>query len=402
MALRHAPNVWTTASATRRRATSNKASTRSSFSSQHPGTWSAKIAYPINSAAESACLDDFDVTSLDATTIHGPPAPCLPAYTSVSTCPNQHLDAVYSNWDRATHLDIHNTNWLPCTSRCSTILSTDQELCPVADATTSTSGKKQKLQRNVRSAGANTALGSTKQGQDTFCCRHCPKTFATRSTLQSVSRRNIHCQRKCFADVQPRHHEISHDPIKAHKYHCTTCQKGFRYPKDLKRHSSTHRQAHESGKHSCPICQKRFWRRDNLTRHQRLTSHVQPSTSPGVVDNSEAFEQTSLTKTEDAEPAQCLANEHDQDTSTYQSHSGSNNATINSATGSHVTIPSSSRRNTSATKRTRRPSDGEEGSGDNGRRPKRSRQTHGPVLRALACPFVPCRTICPGGISVLL
>ncbi|KAF2670760.1 hypothetical protein BT63DRAFT_353198, partial [Microthyrium microscopicum] len=47
-------------------------------------------------------------------------------------------------------------------------------------------------------------------------------------------------------------------------YNCDECERSFLYPKDLRRHKTTHS---GSKQYRCRICPKAFSRKDNLRRH---------------------------------------------------------------------------------------------------------------------------------------
>ncbi|OCL12183.1 hypothetical protein AOQ84DRAFT_420702 [Glonium stellatum] len=59
-------------------------------------------------------------------------------------------------------------------------------------------------------------------------------------------------------------------------FQCDSCERSFKWKKDLKRHGKTHQvyyrrgmQIREGSFHFCPACPKGFLRRDNMLRHQR-------------------------------------------------------------------------------------------------------------------------------------
>ncbi|KAK7523595.1 hypothetical protein IWZ03DRAFT_355968 [Phyllosticta citriasiana] len=74
--------------------------------------------------------------------------------------------------------------------------------------------------------------------------------------------------RQCDLD---RHFRTSHTSASDRPHKCTYghCDASFVYPKDLRRHESTHSKA--SRKHPCPVdsCEWAFSRKDNLQRHMK-------------------------------------------------------------------------------------------------------------------------------------
>lgn len=67
-----------------------------------------------------------------------------------------------------------------------------------------------------------------------------------------------------------------HNGAKKRRYKCSSCHKGFRYPKDLRRHELTHGEA----SHICLECGTRFKRLDHLQRHQK--GHI-ASSADGIL-----------------------------------------------------------------------------------------------------------------------
>ncbi|KAM0718885.1 hypothetical protein Q7P37_005957 [Cladosporium fusiforme] len=84
---------------------------------------------------------------------------------------------------------------------------------------------------------------STKASQ----CRNCGKELRDLATL--------------------RHHEMTHNLAKVTRHRCPVCHRGFPYPKDVKRHLSSH----NGGRFGCTVlgCDKTFTRKDNCQRHMR-------------------------------------------------------------------------------------------------------------------------------------
>ncbi|XP_076252407.1 transcriptional regulator ovo isoform X13 [Rhynchophorus ferrugineus] len=83
---------------------------------------------------------------------------------------------------------------------------------------------------------------TTEDGQTTFCCKVCNKTFA----LQRLLNRHM----KCHSDVK--------------RYLCTFCGKGFNDTFDLKRHTRTHTGVRP---YKCGLCEKSFTQRCSLESH---------------------------------------------------------------------------------------------------------------------------------------
>ncbi|CAH0560687.1 unnamed protein product [Brassicogethes aeneus] len=83
---------------------------------------------------------------------------------------------------------------------------------------------------------------TTEDGQTSFCCRICNKTF----TLQRLLNRHM----KCHSDVK--------------RYLCTFCGKGFNDTFDLKRHTRTHTGVRP---YKCSLCEKSFTQRCSLESH---------------------------------------------------------------------------------------------------------------------------------------
>ena len=206
-----------------------------------------------------------------------------------------------------------------------------------------------------------------------------------------------------IANIRPRHHEIIHDPVRAHKYHCTTCPRELSYPKDLKRHSTTHRPLDEPRDYSCPSCLKTFSRRDNLRRHQRSHLHSQSSKPTDATDDADAPEGLLHAEKGRADSPDKSAYDCDQE---HQPRScgGSNVTSVVTATDFHTALPTQSNAKRSSTKRIRKSSsddeedsDGDGHSSGGGSNRKKSRK---PVC--LLCPFINCPKKCEGPISVLL
>lgn len=78
-----------------------------------------------------------------------------------------------------------------------------------------------------------------------FACDHCPKRFATQSSLQN--HKNIH--------------------LGVRNHVCSVCQKCFVRKRELDRHSVIHT-GHKP--FACVHCPKRFGRKDKLVRHERI------------------------------------------------------------------------------------------------------------------------------------
>lgn len=78
-----------------------------------------------------------------------------------------------------------------------------------------------------------------------FACDHCPKRFATQSSLQN--HKNIH--------------------LGVRNHVCAVCQKCFVRKRELDRHSVIHT-GHKP--FACVHCPKRFGRKDKLVRHERI------------------------------------------------------------------------------------------------------------------------------------
>ncbi|XP_050303343.1 transcriptional regulator ovo isoform X3 [Anthonomus grandis grandis] len=89
---------------------------------------------------------------------------------------------------------------------------------------------------------AKTASVTSEDGQTTFCCKVCNKTFA----LQRLLNRHM----KCHSDVK--------------RYLCTFCGKGFNDTFDLKRHTRTHTGVRP---YKCGLCEKSFTQRCSLESH---------------------------------------------------------------------------------------------------------------------------------------
>ena len=61
-----------------------------------------------------------------------------------------------------------------------------------------------------------------------------------------------------------------HDPQKSRRHLCHECDAGFRYPKDLKRHTNS---KHSDITYACADCPKLYRRNDYLIRHTHDTGH---------------------------------------------------------------------------------------------------------------------------------
>ncbi|XP_066244717.1 transcriptional regulator ovo isoform X3 [Euwallacea similis] len=89
---------------------------------------------------------------------------------------------------------------------------------------------------------AKVASVTSEDGQTTFCCKICNKTFA----LQRLLNRHM----KCHSDIK--------------RYLCTFCGKGFNDTFDLKRHTRTHTGVRP---YKCGLCEKSFTQRCSLESH---------------------------------------------------------------------------------------------------------------------------------------
>jgi predicted RNA-binding Zn-ribbon protein involved in translation (DUF1610 family) len=67
------------------------------------------------------------------------------------------------------------------------------------------------------------------------------------------------------------HHVLIHDPLRAHKFVCPHCEKGFMYPNNLERHVES---VHNKVRFACANCHKTYARRDGRLRHLNETGHT--------------------------------------------------------------------------------------------------------------------------------
>lgn len=95
---------------------------------------------------------------------------------------------------------------------------------------------------NSRSLQPIESRASRSPSAPLLSCSSCRKTFTQLSTLT--------------------HHQRCHE----RGFTCDLCHASFTWPKDLRRHLTTHSTARHL---SCPLCQNSFSRRDNLLRHLR-------------------------------------------------------------------------------------------------------------------------------------
>lgn len=90
-------------------------------------------------------------------------------------------------------------------------------------------------------------------GDGYFPCQDCPKNFSSRGAL------NQH--RRC------------HIPMESRPYKCDQCDQRYQYPKDVRRHATTHGTDHEDlffcTIPDCRHASKGFNRWDNYLRHLR-------------------------------------------------------------------------------------------------------------------------------------
>ena len=192
MALPCIADDWDTAPILAKRAVSRKRPINPGFLSQCLGAWPATVAFPpisppwVCSTAEPSSLDDFDASSSPgAGTAQDPPY--LSTDTPRSIPLNQPISSVHASrystiWPVVDLADCH-----PRASRCSSTFSAGRHTTSSAvGLNSSISSKAKKRKRDVQNASVNTALGTAEHVLDTFDCRHCEKTFATRSTLRSV------------------------------------------------------------------------------------------------------------------------------------------------------------------------------------------------------------------------
>ncbi|KAM0718883.1 hypothetical protein Q7P37_005955 [Cladosporium fusiforme] len=103
----------------------------------------------------------------------------------------------------------------------------------------------------------NTLASVASAGSGALDCGDCGRAFLTRSDL--------------------RHHVIAHNEEKKRRHKCPVCQKGFRYPKDRRRHELTHGEAG----HVCSQCGSQFKRLDHLERH--LKGHAAGSVNGSMI-----------------------------------------------------------------------------------------------------------------------
>jgi hypothetical protein len=75
-----------------------------------------------------------------------------------------------------------------------------------------------------------------------------------------------------------RFHQRNKHGERHHK--CNQCAMGFLYPKDLKRHQTTHK---KEKCFSCKLCARAYTREDNLKRHMdnNHPDHTPPNSSLG-------------------------------------------------------------------------------------------------------------------------
>ena len=175
------------------RAVSHKSPTHAGSLSRHPGAWLNALASPttslpwVYSPAQPSSLDDFDGFPFPgAGTSHH--HPYLSTITPLSICLGQPIPSVHAARHSGLWPVVDLTDCRSHASRCSSTSSADQDATSsVVGLPNSISGQTIKQERNVQSTSVNTALGTEERVLDTFTCRHCEKTFSTRSTLRSVS-----------------------------------------------------------------------------------------------------------------------------------------------------------------------------------------------------------------------
>jgi hypothetical protein len=192
MALPCIADDWDTAPILTKRAVSRKRPTYPHFLSQCLGAWPATVASPtisppwVCSTAEASSFDDFDVSSSPgAGTAQDPPY--LSTDTPFSISLNQPIPSVCAARYSRLWPVVDLTDCQSRASRCSSTFSAGRDTTSSAvGLQNSISGKAKKQERDVQNASVNTALGTVEHVLDTFDCRHCEKTFATRSTLRSV------------------------------------------------------------------------------------------------------------------------------------------------------------------------------------------------------------------------
>ncbi|XP_050091753.1 zinc finger protein 177 [Anopheles aquasalis] len=111
-------------------------------------------------------------------------------------------------------------------------------------------------------------------------CDQCPKSFTTRSKLQThinsvhLRRRDFECD-ICGKGFLERNHLKGHMRIHTgeRKYRCDLCPKTFMFAGTLRCHKLTHTQEKS---HECPVCGKMFLMRTTLNKHVRVHSDERP------------------------------------------------------------------------------------------------------------------------------
>lgn len=182
-----------------KRAVSRKRPTRSGFLSHRLGAWPTAVTSPttpspwVYSPAEPSSLDDFEVySSSGAGKTHD--HPYFPTVTPLSICLGQLLSSVHvARYSRIWPV-VDLTDCRSHTSRCSSPLSAGQDTNSAVGHPTSISFRVKKQERESQNTGVDTTLDKAEHVLDTFRCQHCEKSFATRSTLRSVSRCSLVCR----------------------------------------------------------------------------------------------------------------------------------------------------------------------------------------------------------------